>query len=179
MKLTGKHIHDFIEALPGGNPPQYARLLNISAIRITKFLAENSLGRKLVKNGKVKASIMGVMPSWANKNTERGLLTANEIPNNHRILERVCAGMPSTYRVDANHMFKMLVQMTTGNMSIESAFTEIATPFIEMSKVNQEMQERIAGYNKQIAQLERLVQLQETAITNGMIIQQALPAPVN
>ena len=175
MKLTGKHIHDFIDALPGGNPSQYARLLNISTARIALFLRENRFGRSLVKQGKVRASVHGKFPSWANKSTERGLLTASDVPTNHKIVERVCGTIPHGYREDAQHMFAMLIQMTTGNLALTEAYTEIASPFVELAKINHEQELRLAGYSRQIAQLEQIVLLQERAIENRLLMR--LPTP--
>lgn len=170
MQLTGKHLHDFISAMPGGNPQQYARLLNVSTSRVTKFLKENRMGKTLVRDGKIKASPKGKMPSWAKKDTERGLLTADDVPTDHPMVKKACLGLPDPYRADVYHMFQMLIHMTSGNCGLAEAFSEVSTPFIEVSKLNEEHARTIASYEHQISQLERIVSLQTQAIQNNNLL---------
>lgn len=166
MQLTGKHIYDFIDALPGGNPQQYSRLLNISASRVTNFLYENRLGKALVRDGKVKASIRGKMPAWAKKNTERGVLTADDVPADHPMIKKACKALPEPYQADVFHMFQMLIHMTSGNCGIGEVFAEISTPFVEVARLNDEHAKTIASYEHQIGQLKEIVSLQKIAMTN-------------
>ena len=89
MRLTNQHIYDFINELPGGNVPQYARLLSVSAQRLNNFLSSTSLGQKLIKEGKVCSPMKGMEPHWATSATKRGVLRGKDVPQGHYALSKI------------------------------------------------------------------------------------------
>ncbi len=184
MNITPQHIYDFISALPYGNVPQYAKLLSTTPNRLNDFLQNHPLGRKLVRANLVCAAIMGRMPEWAHSRTVRGVLTAANVPKSHPVLDRVFETLPPAYRPDAAHMFRTIINMSSGNVTFSDAVSEITAPFVNVSILNDQQQQRIASHDLEISRLQQIVDLQTqirslTYSGDDGMVQQRIPAPNN
>lgn len=133
MQLTYQHIYDFITALPGGNVPQYSKLLNVSAARLNNFLNTTAMGKRLVKSQLIHAPLKGVWPNWATSKTIRGVLTADDAPLTFAALKTVVSRLPKEYQADAEHMFKMLIHMSSGKGTFSETINEIVSPYANLA----------------------------------------------
>jgi hypothetical protein len=159
MNLTNKHLAAFIEALPGGNVSQYAKLLNTSAIRLNAFLLDNPDGRKLVRKGLIKGPMRGKMPAWATKRTERGVLTANNVPTGGAALQRILGTIPSAFHADATHMFKMFIHMTSGNITFDEGMGELMGPFAHLATEHTAQLTELIGLRDMNAEMRESIAL--------------------
>ncbi len=140
MNLTNKHICEFIAALPGGNVPQYAKLLHVTPQRLNTVLLNHKQGQKLVRAGLVCAAMKGMLPKWATHSTKRGVLTAENVPASNQVLTRILDKLPARYRGDAEHMFRTIIQMSTGNITFGDGFNELAAPYSELANAHSQME---------------------------------------
>ncbi len=76
-RRSNEEILLFIAELPGGNPQQYAKLLNTTAMRISTLLHTKE-GEKLARKDLVVACERGQMPTWSFTD-KRGALRGRDV----------------------------------------------------------------------------------------------------
>jgi hypothetical protein len=128
VRRSDKEILQFIKDLPGANVPQYAKLLNTTAIRINALLYDGQ-GAKLVKAGMVCAPEKGKMPSWAKSKTIRGSLRARDVDQMHRdgllppFINNLLSKVHSRFQDDALNFLRETLEQTANHTSFESQMT--------------------------------------------------------
>lgn len=132
----------FIDELPGGSVPQYARLLATSPTRINKLLKGKS-AKRLVLQKKVMAPPIGMLPYWAEDNHPRGELDANNIKTLPPFVSALLDAMHPTYRDDGLLLFKTLIEMASGRKNFEDGLTT-------MSEMYSDITHHVAGLELQL-----------------------------
>lgn len=118
-------IIKFITELPHGNVPQYAKLLSTTAIRINALLATKA-GQRIVRAGMVVGPEKGKMPAWANGNTKRGALRANDVDAMRRnnllppFIQKLLTDVHPKFQDDALNFFREALDQTANHLSIEA-----------------------------------------------------------
>lgn len=130
----GRNIRDadiirFIDELPGGSVPQYARLLATSTSRINKLLGAKT-GKRLRK--KVCVAPLGMKPKWANETTARGELNAENITTLPKFVNELFAAMHPKYRDDGFLLFKTVLEMASGRKGFEQGMTDLVDTYSEI-----------------------------------------------
>lgn len=118
-RRSNEDILNFIEELPGGNPTQYAKLLNTTSIRINALM-NTKAGKKLARADKVVASERGHIPTWSFTD-RRGCLKGGDI-NIKKLpsfISDLLLKIHPEYREDALSFFRNALNQTANHSSIE------------------------------------------------------------
>lgn len=128
VKRSDKEILKFITELPGGNVPQYARLLNTTPARINALLMEGR-GRQMVRAGMIRAPELGRIPAWATARTQRGSLRSSDVDHMFangllpKFIQKQIASLPSAFKDDALNYLREVLDQTGNHTSFESQVT--------------------------------------------------------
>src|SRR5438270_10547 len=111
----GRNIKDddiirFIDELPYGCVPQYARLLACTPSRINRLLPEGKSGKRLILQKKVLCPLHGTKPAWASDDHPRGELDANNLKTLPKFVSDLLDQMHPSYRDDGLMLFKTLIE---------------------------------------------------------------------
>lgn len=130
-------ILDFIRAVPGGNVPQYAKLLNTTAIRINSLLLSDE-AKPLIKAGCVKASERGALPAWATSKTVRGSLRASVVDEMYKngelpeFVSKKLMKIDSHFHQDALEFFRGALEQTANHKSFKDQMED----YLDIEKDN-------------------------------------------
>lgn len=176
-------IIDFIEALPGGCVPQYAKLLNTTAVRISEILKSKEGQRRLVKKNLVRASTRGMFPLWAIEGkTERGALDGRDARNMMengqlpKFIEELLTEVHEEFRSDALNFFADLLDQTAGKVTFES---QVRNSIKQTAHYTNELVEVSARLETKSVELDRLEHLLDRSMGMNQRIMENPALPFN
>lgn len=122
-------ILQFIRELPGGNVPQYAKLLNTTAIRLNTLL-HTSEGQKLVRKNLVVVAEKGLRPKWSSASSSRGCLRSKDVDQMVKddtlppFITKLLATVHPTYRDDSLNFLREALDQTANHRSFEEQMSQ-------------------------------------------------------
>lgn len=163
IKQSDTQIFQFIRDLPGGNPPQYAKLLGTTATRINSLLHDGE-GKRLVKKGIVKMAPMGQVPAWATSRTERGSLRAKDVDLLMRegalpgFITSMLEKVHPQFRDDALNFLRESLEHTSNNNSFQNTIRSFMDQDRHRTEAMMNSDLRIAQLTSELARVDLILE---------------------
>ena len=168
-RRSNEDILQFIRDLPGGNVPQYAKLLSTTPVRISALLHTKE-GEKLAKTDKVVAAERGQMPTWSFTDT-RGALRGrdvNDIVRQKRLpefIDNMLNKVHPQFRDDALNFLREALDQTAGHNSFEDQITSYMSQDKHNTDQIVDQALRLERADKEIARFDALMERAQTMAT--------------